>query len=72
MKECMEVFDECLKEECEKGGGYAVIDMNQMLGNLTSVCFLNLQTPSGQYSLRSQLLIVRACNKYDVYKIGGH
>lgn len=39
MKECLEIFDECLNEECEKDGGYAVIDMNQMLGNLTSVCF---------------------------------
>ncbi|KAE8448885.1 hypothetical protein EG329_008681 [Mollisiaceae sp. DMI_Dod_QoI] len=36
MKECLDVFERCLNRECEKGGGYAVINMSNMLGNLTS------------------------------------
>ncbi|KUJ06610.1 cytochrome P450 [Mollisia scopiformis] len=36
MKECLDVLERTLNKECEKGGGHAVINMSQMLGNLTS------------------------------------
>ncbi|CZR69470.1 related to benzoate 4-monooxygenase cytochrome P450 [Phialocephala subalpina] len=36
MKGCLDVLERCLNKECEKAGGYAVINMSQMLGNLTS------------------------------------
>jgi hypothetical protein len=37
MHECLQVFKKVLDGRCRDAGGYAVIDMNRMLGNLTSV-----------------------------------
>ncbi|PMD33538.1 cytochrome P450 [Hyaloscypha variabilis F] len=36
MHECLQVFKKVLDGRCRDAGGYAVIDMNRMLGNLTS------------------------------------
>lgn len=60
MKDCLGVFERCLNAEVEKGGGYAVIDMNQMIGNLTSVyLFPSLSIPSLTYSGCHECNIIR-------------
>ena len=37
MHECIQVFTKVLDSRCRDAGGYAVVDMNRVLGNLTSV-----------------------------------
>ncbi|KAH7408064.1 cytochrome P450 [Cadophora sp. MPI-SDFR-AT-0126] len=35
VKECVKVFEEWLDNECSKGKGYTVVDMSNMMGNLS-------------------------------------
>jgi len=37
MHQCIQVFTEVLDGRCRDAGGHAVVDINRMLGNLTSV-----------------------------------
>ncbi|KAK0099435.1 hypothetical protein ONS96_008459 [Cadophora gregata f. sp. sojae] len=35
VKECVKVFEDWLENECAKGNGYTVVDMSNMMGNLS-------------------------------------
>lgn len=37
MHDCLEVFTKVLDAKCEADHGFAIVDMNRILGNLTSV-----------------------------------
>jgi hypothetical protein len=40
MHDCLQVFTKVLDAKCREEDGFAVVDMNRMLGNLTSVRIL--------------------------------
>jgi hypothetical protein len=45
MHDCIEVFTKVLDARCREENGFAVVDINRMLGNLTSVRLSPLTKP---------------------------
>lgn len=58
MQECIKIFTQVLDDKCTSEGGKAVVDINRMLGNLTSVCLVLFLTPRNQ-STKTESVIVR-------------
>jgi hypothetical protein len=45
MQACMRDFEAFLDAECEKGDGFATVDMSRMLSSLTFVCLASAFLP---------------------------
>ena len=53
VKECVKVFEEWLDNECAKGNGYTVIDISNMMGNLS---FVSLKIFKGTFTSLIELI----------------